>query len=224
MKPILRALRLFSRERGLWRYALLPLAWGAGAFLVAVVAALALGERTGAALARAVGFSVEAGEVGGLAIAAVLTFAFGSAAFLGFVGLIGGFGFERLSEEVEARAFGRVAGKTIGFGARLGDGLARALLAAVLGLAGLCLSGTLVVPWLIASMLVFLDATAPALLRRDIGLGRQFGIARRLPDALPFAAVAGLVALVPVLNVLALPVLVAAGTLMVADDGSREPV
>ncbi len=147
----------------------------------------------------------------------VLSIVLGGAIYLALVALIAGFGFDRLSIEVERREFGRSVGEPRGFAAGVGDGLARALLAAVLGLVSLCGSGTVVIPLLAAAALGLLDFTAPALLRRGVGLGRQFGIARRLPGALPFALISGVVLLIPVVNVLALPILVAAGTILVAE-------
>ena len=222
MKPILRALRLFAHERGLWRYALVPFAWAALASLTAMTMAILFGERIGVVVARSIGLSLSVGEVGGIAIAALLVLAFAGPIYLGLVALVAGFGFERLSVAVEEAAFGRAEGHRVGLAAGLADGIPRALLTLTLSLLALCGSFLVVVPWLVAAYLALMDCTAPALLRRGVGLGRQFGVVRRLPDVLPFSALAGLIALVPVLNVLALPVLVAAGTLMVAEGHRNE--
>ena len=211
MQPIARALRLFGRERGLWKYALRPMGWAALAYVVVLLVTVGIGERVGEALAG------RGGAVVGGAAGLVLSVALGGAIYLALVGLISGFGFERLSMEVEEREFGRAVGQPLGFAAGLGDGVCRALLAGVLGLVGLCLSFTVVGPWLAASVLILMDATAPSLLRRGVGFGRQFGAARRISGALAFAAVAGAVVLIPVVNLLALPVLVAAGTILVAE-------
>ena len=215
MKPISEAIALFRRERGLWRYALRPMGWAALAYLAVVLLTAGVGERIGEALA---------GRTGGLFGAAaglVLTVVLGGAIYLALVALISGFGFDRLSVEVEQRAFGRSVGEPVGFARGLPDGVARFLLATTLGLVGLCLSGTVVAPWLIASLLVLLDTTAPSLLRRGFGLFRQLGVLRRVPGSLSYALIAGLIVLVPVVNVLALPILVAAGTLLVAKEDPR---
>lgn len=216
MKPIIQALRLFSRERGLWKYALKPLLWGALAYVIVVLATAGLGERIG----EAVSGSPIGGLVGGV-VGLIVTVVFGGAIYLALVGLISGFGFDALSREVEERQFGRSVGQPLSFAAGIGDGIARLILATVLGLVGLCGAGTVVIPWLVAALLVLMDATAPSLLRRGVSFGRQFGAARRLPGAWPFAFVSGVIVLVPVLNVLALPILVAAGTILVAEGGER---
>ena len=218
MNQIQRALRLFARERGLWKYALRPVAWAALAYLIVVALVAGLGERVGEALAGRFGGPAAAGGLVGAGTGLALSVVFGGAIYLALVGLISGFGFDRLSMEVEEREFGRAAGQPLGFVVGLGDGILRAVLAGFLGLVGLCLAATVVGPWLIASALILMDATAPALLRRGVGFGRQFGAARRLPGAASFALLSGLVILVPVLNVLALPILVAAGTILVTEE------
>ncbi len=220
MQPIARALRLFRRERALWGYAVKPLLWGivAYAFVGLMVggAAFGIGEAIGSRFGGRewVGFA-------GLLSAFALWIVFGGAIYLALVALISGFGFDRLSIEVEKREFGRAAGQPLGFPEGIGDGVGRAVLTVALGLIALCGSPTVVIPFLVAAFLALMDFTAPALLRRGSRLGNQFGAARRIPGALPFALVAGIVVLVPVLNVLALPVLVAAGTILVAENADR---
>lgn len=218
MKPIAEALALFRREKGLWRFALRPLLWAALAYAIVVLLTAGLGERIGEAIAGTAGGAI------GAAAGFVLTVALGGSIYLALLGLISGFGFERLSIETERQAFGYAAGQPISPIRGLADGIVRGLLAGALGLVGLCLSGTVVVPWLIAALLALLDATAPALLRRGVGLGRQIGVVLRLPGALPFALIAGAIVLVPVVNVLALPILVVAGTLLIGGSSARGPI
>ena len=215
MEPITRALRLFARERGLWRYALAPLAWAALAYLAVAALAFGLLVPLGHRLT-----GTDAGSLIGLVVALVVVVALAGPIYLGLVALIAGFGFDALSLAVEKAEFGSAAGRPLGFAAGLADGIPRALLTLALGVVALCGSVLVVVPFFVAAFLALMDTTAPALLRRGVGLGRQFGVARRLPGALPFALIAGVVALVPVLNVLALPILVAAGTIMVGRGAS----
>ena len=214
---MLDALRLFARERGLWRYALLPLAWAALAYALVVLliagASLGLGEWA----ATRAGFSSVAGGVLGGAVGFVVAIFLGGGIYLALVALISGFGFDRLSAEVETLEFGRPVGQPVGFVAGIKDGVARGILSMILGLVALWGSPTFVIPWLVASFLCLMDFTAPSLLRRGVPFPSQFGRVRRLPGALPFALVSGAILLVPVLNVLALPVLVAAGTILVAE-------
>lgn len=213
MPSILRALRLFRRERGLWVSAVKPLLWGALAYVVVVLTTTLLAERVGERLGGGLGGAL--GAIAGL----VLTIVLSGTIYLALVALIAGFGFDRLSMEVEEREFGRAVGQPLGFAAGIGDGVGRAVLTGLLGIVALCGGATVVIPWLVAAFLCLMDFTAPSLLRRGVGLGRQFGAARRLPGAGSFALVAGAFMLVPVVNVLALPILVAAGTILVAQDG-----
>ncbi len=214
MSPILRALRLFGRERGLWKYAIKPLLWGVAAYALAIL------MLAGASLGAGEYFGGNTGGLIALAVSLVLGIVFAGAIYLALVALIAGFGFDRLSAEVEERVYGHTVGRPLGFVEGLGDGVTRGTLTALCGVAALCLSPTVVGPWLVASFLCLLDFTAPSLLRRGVRLKGQFGVARRLPGALPFALIAGVIVLIPVVNVLALPVLVAAGTLLVADGSA----
>ncbi|RYG24847.1 hypothetical protein EON82_09270 [bacterium] len=223
MRPILRAVRLFSRERGLWKYAVRPMLWG----VLAYAFVLALIGKTGAWLGEIVsgwlGGSAQTGSLLGAIVGFGVAIALSGAIYLALVGFISGFGFDKLSHEVEERAFGRAVGTSPGFAAGLSDSIGRAVMAGVLGIVALCGAGTVVIPWLVASFLCLMDFTAPALLRRGVGLGRQFGIARRLPDAWGFALIAGALILIPVVNVLALPILVTAATLIVAEASVAQP-
>lgn len=218
MRPILRALRLFSREQGLWKYAVQPLLWGALAFLVVLGIGTAMGAKVGTTIGGLVGAGNQsAGGLGAL-LGFLITVALGSSIYLALVAFISGFGFDRLSQEVEQRAFGRIMGKSPTFREGLSDTIGRVVLAAFIGLIALCGSGTVVIPWLAAAFLSLMDFTAPALVRRGVGLGQQFAVARRRPGATGFAAICGIVILIPVVNVLALPILAAAGTLLVGES------
>ena len=168
-------------------------------------------------VASRTGHSAYAGGVVGFATGFAVAIFCGGGIYLALVAVISGFGFERLSSAVERLAFGTSVGESPSFSAGIVDGLVRGLFAAALGVVALCGSPTFVVPLLVASLLSVLDATAPALARRGVRLGRQIGRVRRLRGVVSFALVSGLIVLVPVLNVLALPILVAAGTILVAD-------
>ncbi len=220
MRPILRALRLFSRERGLWKFAVQPLLWGALAFLVVLIIGTALGAKVGTTIGGLIGAGSQSGGGLGALLGFLVTIALGSSIYLALVGFISGFGFDRLSQEVEQRAFGHVVGKSPSFSEGLSDTIGRVVLAAFIGLIALCGSGTVIVPWLAAAFLSLMDFTAPALIRRGVGLGRQFAVARRRPGATGFAAICGILILIPVVNVLALPILVTAGTILVADESA----
>jgi uncharacterized protein involved in cysteine biosynthesis len=197
--------------------------WGVLAFALVLAVTAGLGARLGEGISRWLGGDTLIGGAIGAAAGFVAVIALGGAIYLALVGFISGFGFDRLSQEVEQRMFGRSIGTSPGFALGLSDSIGRAVIAGVLGLVALCGAGTLVIPWLIASFLCLMDFTAPALLRRNVGLGRQFGVARRLPGARGFALIAGALVLIPVVNVLALPILVAAATILVAESSAAQP-
>jgi len=220
MRFILRAIRLFSRERGLWKYAVKPLLWGALAYLIVVALSVGLGAKVGETVSGRLGADAQTGGSLGALLGLVVTIVLGGSIYLAMVGLISGFGFDQLSQEVEQRVFGHVVGKSPSFGEGLSDGIGRAILAGVVGLVALCGAGTVVIPWLAAAFLSLMDFTAPALIRRGVSLGQQFAVARRKPGAMGFAGICGVIILIPVINVLALPILVTAGTILVADESA----
>ena len=193
-----------------------PLAWAAlaYAFVVLIVAGAFLG--IGEWAAARTGLSTQAGGIAGFSVGFVVSIFFGGGIYLALVAVISGFGFDKLSAEIETLEYGHAVGRPIGFVWGLTDGIARGLVSAILGLVALCGSPTLVIPWLVASFLCLMDFTAPSLLRRGVSMRSQFARVRRIPGTLPFALVSGLILLIPMLNVLALPILVAAGTLLVA--------
>lgn len=220
MHPILRALRLFSRERGLWKYAVKPLLWGVLAYAIVLAISAGVGAKLGETVAGWFGANNQAGGSLGALVGLIVTLALGSSIYLALVGFISGFGFDRLSQEVEERSFGKVVGTSPSFSEGLSDGIGRAVLAGAVGLVALCGSSTLITPWLAAGFLSLMDFTAPALLRRGVGLGQQFRVVRRKKGAMGFAGICGVIVLIPFLNVLALPILVTAGTLLVADESA----
>lgn len=110
----------------------------------------------------------------------------------------------------------RSPGFTAGEGFR--DGLKRFAFGMMLSFVGLIAGIFLPV---IGSVAVFgflslLDTTAPAMQRRGIGLKSSFKIAPKLPNALTYAAPIGMLATLPVVSALLMPILVIAGSVLVA--------
>lgn len=156
----------------------------------------------------------------------VLAWAFLSGAvFLAIAGLVSSLLWERLSLEVERSEFGAAPSGQFGCAESLADSLARlpfsiglAIMAMVFGWAVFGAVGIAC-----AGLIGLSDFTANAYARRSLRFPGQFFRAVRLPGALGFAAACGLFALLPVVNVLLLPAMVAGGTLLVADSEMREP-
>jgi uncharacterized protein involved in cysteine biosynthesis len=142
------------------------------------------------------------------------------AVYLAIVGLVSSLLWERLSLEIERAEFGAAPVGGLGCGGSLTDALARlpfnallALLAVLFGWALFGLAGVMA-----AGLIGLSDFTASAYARRGVRFPAQFGRARRLRGAVPFLLIAGLVSLVPLLNVFMLPALVAGGTILVAES------
>jgi CysZ protein len=131
---------------------------------------------------------------------------------------------DRLAEQVEILAGGGAAGVSLARSVLLLDALARFALTLFVGaLAFGCafVIGPLA-PLLAAALLGLLDFTAPAYLRRGRTLGAQWSRVFRW-KSLGFALTAGLLSLLPVVNVLLLPGLVAGGTLLTRRLEAAQP-
>jgi uncharacterized protein involved in cysteine biosynthesis len=167
------------------------------------------------------GFGVS-GWLGSLAASLLLivvwVFLF-STLFVALAGVFGGFLWEKLAEEVEELDGGAAPAVKLSGGALATDSIARMFLAVFVGVAaliGALVSGPLapVVGWAAAALLGLLDYTAPASLRRGRILGPQARqILRR--SSVGFAAVVGVITLLPIINLLLWPVCVTGGTLLV---------
>jgi CysZ protein len=135
----------------------------------------------------------------------------------GLFGLV----FEPLSRAVERIAAGPDATlpeARLSWGVTVQDSIGRLLLNGTLGFGAFLLAFALgPVPGVLAAALIgLLDYTSPAYLRRGLTLGPQARrlLGRRDGATFGFAAVAGLLSLVPFLGVLMMPGLVAGGTLL----------
>lgn len=142
----------------------------------------------------------------------------GGALFLALAALVSSWMWDGLSQRVERMAMGYVVDVGLSW-PRVGlDALVR--FAATIGLAllaygcGLVTAGVGAVVF--AGWAAALDVTSNAFLRRGVTFGAQGARLRRIPGWAPFALACGVIALIPFVNVLMLPVLVVAGTLKVA--------
>lgn len=230
-----RALRLLAGTPQLWRYVFWPIA------INLVVGALVYGLLLFAGL-RAVDGIVE-----GFALPGVLAFLLRALLVVallvatGFVlvrfgVVLGSPWYGRLSEEIErihgvpeppaGRGRLRGIGRSISFEAKklllvVGIGLPLLVLnvvpllgSAVAGVGGLCLAATI----------ACLDFFDPPLERRGFGFRDELGYARRaLPGSAGFGLVCALLLGVPFLNLLLVPLCVAAGTLFVCDRTAGDP-
>lgn len=138
-----------------------------------------------------------------------------SYAFVLLSSLFSSFLWDRLTEQVEILDGGGAPAVPLPRSALILDALKRLALALCVGMLafGCAFVTGPFAPLLAAALLGLLDFTAPAYLRRGRTLGAQWSRVFR-QRSLGFALTAGLLSLLPVVNVLLLPGLVAGGTLL----------
>jgi uncharacterized protein involved in cysteine biosynthesis len=150
----------------------------------------------------------------------LLFFLISGGLYLLLVSLFSSTMWEKLSFEVERNETGREISHQFRTSQLLGDGLARGCCALVVFFASLCCGSVLFgIPAIVfAGFLGLLDYTAAAFSRRGVLFFRQVGLIGDLPHRFSFLILSGLLTLIPLVNVLMLPALVAGGTLMVAES------
>ncbi|CAN5613196.1 hypothetical protein BH11ARM2_BH11ARM2_21710 [soil metagenome] len=205
---------LLRRDRELRRLAFRPLRASLLAFIAVCVAVTLLLNSLFTRMAEAVGLDPGPvagvlGFLGALAVSGVL--------FVGLASVVGSLFLDRLTRETEARITGTVPGQPA-FGVQLGDTVKRLIFSLVMALLTLVAGFVVPVagPILVAGYTTTVDATGGSFLRRGIGLGRQMGRVFQLPGMFGFLLIAGLLSLVPFLNVFALPLTMTAAAIMAA--------
>lgn len=210
---------MFGREPRLWRYVWRPVVLAAILFVGLFAAGFWV-------LSRSIGDGGPLGQIAAALVLVVVVYFAGTAAFLTIAAILGSFAWDRLTREVEILTVGHAADTKLSGGAVAADTVLRLLFTLALGLCGMCCG--IVVPVVggavFAGAAGLFDCTASAYLHRGVTLSGQLRQAPRLPGWTGFAAICGLATLVPLLNVLALPILVAGGTIMVARAEGRVPV
>lgn len=160
--------------------------------------------------------SVLAGLLGLGAYAAVWVW-LGGTLYMAVAGVMSSFLWDRLSDEVEKHVGSPGARKPLSSGAMVVDTVGRGCFSVAIA-AGALVFGWWCVPLavVLVGWLGLLDYTSCAFLRRGLPFGAQFARVFRCRGWAGFALLAGLVGLVPVLNLLMLPALVAGGAIMVS--------
>lgn len=140
--------------------------------------------------------------------------------YLTIVSFLSSMLWEKLSFEVEKERTGREVALKHTPSSAIADGLLRGFFALGFALVSMCCGWPLAgIPGVLLAGYVGLhDYTASAFSRRGMLLMDQRQHLRQLPSKGSFVVGAGLLTLFPFVNVLALPALVAAGTLMVIDS------
>jgi uncharacterized protein involved in cysteine biosynthesis len=227
MRFIFAGTALILRTPRLWRFIVQPLLSGALAFLL--VSAGAYWLIVPGLNARIDHLLHATGYLSG--VVAVLT----TGLYLGLLILTSGFLYltlaalfsaslwSRLSLEVELSTTGRRVETKLPVSAIVGDSVARGLFAIAVTLLSLCCGWTFfgLPAILMAGFLGLHDYTSAAYLRRGVTFPAQMSHVRGLPARFGFLLGGGLLTLIPVVNVIMLPCLVAGGTLMVV-AGERD--
>lgn len=229
VRPILRAFSLIIATPRLWRYIVQPLLVTSATFLaVLILGYLLFFEPLRRGMEGLINNNgpIASGVVSSLAFLFVgliwLTIA--GFAFIAVASILSAFLWERLSFEVEELVIGHALKGKVPARRLMLDGFARLLLAAAVGLAALCSASIPLLPVLLAGYPAMLDYSAPVYARRDVLLGRQMGLIYRNRDAWSFHLIAGVVTLFPIVNLLMLPVMVTAATIMVAESSRPQLV
>lgn len=219
MRYIIAGTNLVFRTPRLWRYIVQPLLVGFVAFVAVAVGSYLL---IVPALNREI-----VGRIGDYPLISFLTSGLfvlllvltSGMLYLELVSFFSASLWEKLSLEVEVIATGNRIEANLPLGVIVGDSVARGLFAMAVVLASMCCGWWFfgIPTILFAGYLGLYDATSAALLRRGISFPSQGAYVRQLPSKFTFVIGAGLLALIPLLNVLMLPCLVAGGTLMVAE-------
>lgn len=157
------------------------------------------------------------GLLGTLALSGVL--------FMAVASVVGSVFWDRLTRETETRVTGQSLADPP-MSAQISDTLKRLVFSIGMALLSLCLGFVIPVagPVAIAGYTATVDATGGSFLRRRIGLGAQLGRVLRLPGAFTFVVIAGVLSVVPLLNVFTLPLTMTAGALMAANGLGGNPL
>lgn len=138
--------------------------------------------------------------------------------FVTMAGLLSSILWDRLSYEVERTVHDSPPKQDTNYREWLADALPRTAFAFLIFCGSLGCFWIPPISVLLASWLCLYDYTASPYLRRDVSFIRQFGRVFGCKGWPTFALTCGLLTLLPLINVLILPALVAGGTLMVAES------
>ncbi|MFQ3586245.1 MAG: hypothetical protein SNJ76_01090 [Fimbriimonadaceae bacterium] len=220
MRHIVEGARLVFSDSRLRPFVWRPMVVAGVLYLLVLVVLLVVAVPSAGALAERLGAARVVGQALGGALAVVGWILAAGVLYLGLAGMASAVSWDRLSAEVELRASGSVAGRTPGFGRVLFDAglrlpftLTVVVLTVLLGWA--CFG---VVGIFLAGVLGLGDYTSCAFARRGIFFPGQLGSAFRLKGAPSFLLGAGVLTLIPFVNVVMLPALVAGGTLLVLES------
>lgn len=226
MGHLAEGMRMVFRDRRYWRYILVPWFWSTLIFLsVVVIGYFALVPWIQSVIEARLGPSSETtGLLKSLvAIAYVaIWFFLAGFVFITITSLTSSFLWDDLSQRIEEDITGVPGRKsTLPTGRIVVDSLSRGVFSILIAIASLFCGWVLpfVGPVLLAGWLGVLDYTSSAFLRYDRTVGQQWPVAMKMKGWFGFLVGSGLLSLLPFINVLLLPGLVAGGTVMAVRSG-----
>ena len=214
------------RDRRYWRYILVPWFWSTLIFFsVVVIGYFALVPWIQSVIEARLGPSSETtGLLKSLVAIAYMAIWFFLAGFvfITITSLTSSFLWDDLSQRIEEDITGVPGRKsTLPTGRIVVDSLSRGVFSILIAIASLFCGWVLpfVGPVLLAGWLGVLDYTSSAFLRYDRTVGQQWPVAMKMKGWFGFLVGSGLLSLLPFINVLLLPGLVAGGTVMAVRSG-----
>lgn len=224
MRFILDGTALILRTPRLWRFIVQPLLAGALAFVVVAAGAywlivpwLEARINSVASVHGILGGVVALATTGLYIVLVILTSGF---LYLTLASFFSASLWEKLSFEIELMQTGNRIETKLPVPVIVKDSVARGLFAVGLTLVSLCCGWTFfgIPAILFAGYMGLHDYTSSAYLRRGVTFPAQMAEVRQLKGRFSFLLAGGLLTLIPVINVIMLPCLVAGGTLMVVGD------
>ncbi len=208
--------RIVFGDRRNWRYILIPWIWSLAILLGIMVLGYALlvpwllgwiNER----------FQTQTGALFANLIYILFWIFAAGFVFITITSFTSSFLWDDLSQKVEEKLTGRPAPQSSLKTSRVvSDSLSRGAFAIAMTFASLFCGWLIPIvgPVLIAGWLGVLDYTSPTFIRYNRTVGQQWPVATRMKGWFGFQLLAGALTLLPVVNVLLLPVMVAGGTVM----------
>ena len=221
MGYIAEGFRMVFLDRRYWRYVLVPWLWSTLIFFaVVIVGYFALVPwLQGVVESKLGGDSGVTGFAKSLiSLTYILIWLFlAGFVFITITSLTSGFLWDELSQRIEEQITGQSAPKSTLPNSRIiVDSLSRGIFSIAMAILSLFCGWILpfIGPVLIAGWVGILDYTSPAFLRYNKTVGNQWPVAMKMKGWFGFQIASGLLSLLPLVNVLLLPALVAGGTAM----------
>jgi CysZ protein len=213
-------------DRRYWRYIAVPWLWSILIFvLVVIVGYFALVPWIQGMIDSRLGTGSNLSGLAKTLVSltyVVIWFFLAGFVFLTITSITSAFLWDDLSQKVEEQTTGQMAPKsTLPTKRVVVDSISRGVFAIAMAILSLFCGWIVpfVVPVLIAGWLGVLDYTSPIFLRYNRTVGQQWPVATKMKGWFGFQVVSGVLSLVPLLNVLMLPALVAGGTIMASRAG-----